>query len=365
MKKKLMIFGAGAIGRGYLPWVFRPDGYEYYFVETNDRLRGLLKEAGRFTTLKTVKNRYEELTVRIEGCFTLEEALPYIDKMDAVVTAVGPRNVTALVEPLRDTKMPIICCENSDSIPGFLASATNNPNVVFAIPDVITSNTAGPKMTKKDPLIIITEDGTCFIDKKVKGLGGNVNYVSKKELWRQWKAKLFIHNTPHCIAAYLGSLINAAYLHEGMADPNVKKIVAGAMHEMRNVLIKKFRIDRSFIDWYANKELKRFLNKLLYDPVSRVAREPFRKLEPNERLLGAAQLCLSCGITCTNIMKGIMAAFCYSSSKDPDSNIQVLLKGLSPRDFLRIAVGLRPGEALYEILIENWDRNLKDLEAIK
>ena len=35
MKKRLLIYGAGAIGRGYIPWLFPSKDYEFSFVESN------------------------------------------------------------------------------------------------------------------------------------------------------------------------------------------------------------------------------------------------------------------------------------------------------------------------------------------
>ena len=44
MKKTLLIYGAGAIGRGYIPWVFPPKNYDYYYVETDNNLANLLNK---------------------------------------------------------------------------------------------------------------------------------------------------------------------------------------------------------------------------------------------------------------------------------------------------------------------------------
>jgi mannitol-1-phosphate/altronate dehydrogenase len=367
-RKKILVYGAGAIGRGYLPWVFSPDEFEYYYVERNDGLREMLKSARQFTTWKTVKknseNLYETLVVPITQCFAPGEEKNIIKDIDVVVVAVGPRNVLSLTSSLKGTTMPIVCCENDSSIPVLLSSVVDNPNIVFAVPDVITSNTASEDIKKSDPLSIITEDGVCYIDDRVSRIGGNAMYISKEELDKQWMAKLYLHNTPHCIAAYLGSLLGVQYVHEAMEAPQVRKIVSGAMCEMQEVLLKKFKIDERFIDWYADKELERFSNRLLFDPVSRVAREPFRKLAPSERLLGAAQLCLSTGVHPQSIMLGIMAAFFYSNQHDPDLNIQYLVRSLEATDFLRIVMQLPPDQALHQLLLEQWESNKMVLKAI-
>ena len=52
MKKKLLIYGAGAIGRGYLPWVFSGKHYDFYFVDVNKSLISLLKKKNIMSHLK-------------------------------------------------------------------------------------------------------------------------------------------------------------------------------------------------------------------------------------------------------------------------------------------------------------------------
>ena len=365
MKKILLIYGAGAIGRGYIPWVFPPHLYAYYYVETNAALCNLLNAKKKFTTMQTKGGQYHSQEVPISHCYLLNEEKTIIKKADAIITAVGPRNIISIVESLKHTAQPIICCENDSSVPDFIASVTGNANAVFAIPDVITSNTAPPSFLKKDPLSIVTEEGICYIDRKVRHLKGNARYVGTAELEKQWKAKLYLHNTPHCIAAYLGAILLKRYLHEIMVNKRAHSIINGAMHEMKEMLIKKFRIDKNFVNWYAKKELRRFRDPLLYDPISRIAREPFRKLAPSERLIGAAQLCLSCGVIPKHIMTGIIAACHYSNPKDSDANIAYLVNSLTPRDFLKILMQLKPGEALYELLIESWPSHVATLSTLK
>ena len=46
----IVIMGSGAIGRGYLPWVFSPGDYEYIFVDTNPKLVSLLNNERTYVT---------------------------------------------------------------------------------------------------------------------------------------------------------------------------------------------------------------------------------------------------------------------------------------------------------------------------
>jgi len=354
MKQKLLIFGAGAIGRGYLPWVFSPDEYDYYFVEPNATLRDALNCNGQYTTYQTGSNEYIKKVVKPKWCYDFGEEFDIINNVDAIITAAGPRNAPKIAEHLKDTDTLVICFENDITIPDMIKSISGNSNVVFGIPDVIASNTAPSSLKALDELSIVTEKGNCYIDDRVSSLGGNCYYVSQVELDTEWTAKLYLHNTPHCIIAYLGSLAGKIYIHECLDVPFIKDILKGCMTEMIHVVTEKFHLDEQFALQYAQKEIRRFENKLLFDPITRVAREPFRKLNLNDRLLGAAQLCLCCGVIPKHISYGIMAAFLYDDSHDPDAHIKYLVDALPPKDFLKI-MGLQPTDALYDILLDKWD----------
>ena len=363
--KKILIYGAGAIGRGYLPWVFKPDSFRYSFVERNEKIRSLLNSSKKYTSYMTSNKKYDSQDFHLDICFKPGEELEFIDDFDAILIAVGPRNFPELIPNFVGKTVPIICFENNSQLSEEMKLKTGNENVVFGIPDVITSNTASDELLLKDELSIITENGECFIDEKVKNLGGDCQYINSEELDKQWKAKLYIHNTTHCIAAYFGNVIGAKYLHNSMESSSVKKIVESAMIEVKNMLKKKYNIQSDFLDFYANKELQRFSNKLLCDPISRVAREPFRKLAKNERLIGAASLCLSVGIIPINLIKGIMAAFCFDKKEDNDFHIKYLVNSLNKEDFLKIIIGLRENEALFQIIVKNWNGNINLINELK
>ena len=364
IKKNILIYGAGAIGRGYLPWVFSPEVFNFYYVESNIKIRTLLLSQKSFTTFRTVGNQYESMKVVVQDCFDPGQETDFIKQADVIVTAVGPRNFFSLRPMLDQLKVPVICCENDSSLPSIMREWTANDKVVFAIPDVITSNTANNDLLDQDPLAIITEFGECFIDNIVSDVPAACSYVSDKELAKQWAAKLYVHNTPHCIAAYLGSLLGLTYLHEAMENQRASKIVEGAMDEMVAMLSTRTEMNRDFLKYYRNKELDRFRNQLLFDPITRVAREPFRKLALDERLIGAAQQCLAVGIVPNNILLGIMAAFCFESEDDPDSHIKYLIKSLTPSEFLRTILRLRDNEALSLLLVEQWDSLLMQIKEL-
>ena len=60
-----------------------------------------------------------------------------------------------------------------------------------------------------------------------------------------------------------------------------------------------------------------------------------------------------------------MAAFLYDDINDDDSNIKILMDSLTPDDFLSLIINIQPYEAIYEMIIYDWDSNMKLLNDIK
>lgn len=367
----LLVIGAGAIGRGYLPWTISPDDYRLVFVDRDLGIIENMRRAGGYTTWRVRDGRLEERFVQVAGAYTPEDfRLDAWPDIAACFINVGPRNAVSAARLLGASRFPVILCENDPLTVDAVKAACPLPHVFFAVPDVITSNTAPPELLARDPLAIVTEDGEQFIDEGAREaaggtLRGDFRLLPRAELIdTQWTAKLYLHNTPHCVAAYLGALIGATYVHEAMADPQVDAIVRGAMDEMLRALKLKWDIPHGFLDWYAAKEMERFRCRLLHDPVSRVAREPLRKLEPGGRLMGAAQICLSLGFVPHNILTGIAGAMLFENSDDADYHLSFMRRAL-PRDgYLTHVLNLREGEALETVLREQLDGIMARLKAL-
>ena len=111
--------------------------------------------------------------------------------------------------------------------------------------------------------------------------------------------------------------------------------------------------------------MARFSNTLLNDPILRVAREPFRKLGLHDRLIGASQLALRSGVIPKNLILGIMSAFLYDEEDDEDFNIKILMNSLDPKNFLKLIINIHPHEALYSLIIDNWDESLDVLRSLR
>lgn len=340
---RALIIGGGAIGRGFIPWLL--DEFEIDILDSSDELvKGITRQGGFYSFMsdgeqlleKWIKPRY--IAINFEGLQP--------EAYDIAFISVGPRNAMLLPVGIERLKCPVFSLENDPITVDWIKQAYGLNTVYFGVPDVITSSTAAAESLARDPFAIHTENGVLYLqqpsnlDQKLKKLLPDVRWLPVERLNQEWDAKLYIHNTPHCIAAYLGHMAGCTYLHEALAIQAIRRIVDGVIDELLCALKLVTEYDHHFIESYAVKEVRRFSNRLLFDPVSRVAREPLRKLQPSGRLVGALRLLLSTGVNPTYLMVGIASALHYAEVTDKDHSQLAELNTFGIPAFLKYHLGL-------------------------
>jgi mannitol-1-phosphate 5-dehydrogenase len=318
---RALIIGGGAIGRGFIPWLL--DSFDLDILDMSTELVDGISARGGFHSYMSDGEKLLEKWVRVRLITTNFDQLDPLN-YDIAFISVGPRNVTRLPIGIESLRCPVFSLENDPITVEWIKQAYKLETVYFGVPDVITSSTASPDNLLRDPYSIHTENGVLYLqkplklDSSLKELLPDVHWLPVERLNQEWDAKLYIHNTPHCIAAYLGHMAGCTYLHEALAKPAIQRVIDGVIDELLCALKMVTPYDHHFIESYAIKEVRRFSNRLLFDPVSRVAREPLRKLHPSGRLMGALRLLLSTGTSPTYLMAGIAAALSYADKNDKD-----------------------------------------------
>ena len=354
---RALIIGAGAIGRGFLPWLL--DNFQIDVFDKSKHLIVSLEKKGGFHSFMSFGTHLKKKWITIHNATSSISDLDFIS-YSVVFISVGPRNIQSLPDSIGEFLCPIFSLENDPVTVDQIKQKYGLQNVYFGVPDVITSSTASRANLKLDHLSLHTEQGVLYLEKPKKSfkeltrLLPQVNWLSIGQLKKEWDAKLYIHNTPHCVAAYLGSLIGSEYLHESLSNSVVKKIIEGLIDEILTALKISTPYDHEFLEDYAKKEVERFSNKLLYDPIARVAREPIRKLDPSGRLMGALRLLLLNGIKPTYLMIGITAALLYSSVKDSDARQIKLVKHFGIKAFLKFHLAIEPNSIESEFVVKNF-----------
>jgi len=341
-KKHIVIYGAGAIGRGFLAPIFNKYGYDLSFVDADRELIEKLKRRGFYETAFTNNDDYIFTKVNVKGAYHVEEDQEVIEKADYVFVSVGPRNAVDVAKRLSKAKM-IFSFENERNSAKKIKEISGVEKTYFGIPDVIASCTAPKKLLDKDPLCVCCEDGELIVEKGEFEFPGEIKVLGEKELDMHWVCKFYLHNTLHAIISYLGAEKGAKYIHESMAMDDVVKVVEGALESIKGMIVKKGLVTREVAEWYAKREIVRFKNDLLFDPISRVAREPMRKLRNHDRLISVYHMVKEEGIDTTPIYAGIVSAFKYD-----DEELKEALRQKGVEGVLRDTCGLSPESELYK-----------------
>jgi mannitol-1-phosphate 5-dehydrogenase len=139
-------------------------------------------------------------------------------------------------------------------------------------------------------------------------------FIEKDDLLPFEEAKLYGHNAIHFLLALLGLSKGYKKMAELKDDAELMQIARDAfLNESGAALIKKYESlnDELFTEAgfkvYAEDLLDRIVNPYLDDTIERAARDPQRKLGPNDRIFGTIALCLEQGIEPKNMSLGAAA----------------------------------------------------------
>ena len=96
---EIVIIGAGAIGRGYLPWVLPSGSVDYIFVDVNKDIINQLNQKKEYITLRAKNNKLEKLKVKVKKAYHLNDfRVSELKDPLAIFICVGPRNCLQAVQ---------------------------------------------------------------------------------------------------------------------------------------------------------------------------------------------------------------------------------------------------------------------------
>ena len=378
---KAVQFGAGNIGRGFLGQLFSESGYEVVFVEIDKKIVDTLNKDNSYL-LKIVGDNPQDITVRNVRAVDARDVARVAEEIKTariMATAVGvnvlekiapviARGIELRAEQGIEEPLNIIICENLlnagevlkgyikrhchclgylDSRVGFVASVVSR--MIPVVPEEIK---------KRDPTVVMVEE-YCRLPVDGKGFKGEAprikGVIAYDNIEAYEEQKLFIHNLSHAMFAYLGYLKGYQYIWQAVKDREINDRVRAALRESGAALIKKHKFTEKETREHTEDLLTRFSNKALGDTVCRVGREPLRKLGPEDRLMGAAQLALKYDVVPENISLGIAAALCYDYPQDEEAvKLALLLKDKGVAGTLEEISGLDPDSELCKLVADKY-----------
>ena len=348
MKKKLVQYGAGNIGRGFIGDLFSRADYEVVFIDIQKSVIEQFNRVGEYPVRYVSDEGYSEYTVtgvRAVDGMDLEAVKDEIASADCMATAVGVSALPHIIEPIASglrkrwasgnySPLNFIICENLidadkfirglfyevfsdserkhfDKLVG-LVEASIGRMIPIMTPEAQEGNILRVCVEKYAELPIDKDAMKCDIP-NVPGL------IPASPFAFYIRRKLFLHNMGHALTAYLGWLNKVTYISESIRIPFIRLIAAGAMQQSARALSKSYGIELYSILDHVDDLIVRFHNYALGDTNERVGRDPIRKLALSDRLTGAAIFCAEQGLRFTYITVGIAAGLLYNNSEDESS----------------------------------------------
>ncbi|MEH6475629.1 MAG: hypothetical protein V7727_08050 [Sneathiella sp.] len=318
IQENILIVGAGAIGRGFLAPYFVKRGFTIHFIDVAPEL--VLKFADRtypiYESAIALEDGYVMQQIPFAKCHLMAEASISLPTMHYIFFCVGVRELRGAAQIVHEnlsdgnSLKAVYSVENDlGSVDVLRTIFSDQQSVYFGVPDVITSSTAPEELRKIDPLCVASEVGELFLQGPY--LKSETETYTDAYVTTHWICKKYLHNTPHAAIAYLGVEKDYEFIHQATADADIYPVVLRLMESIRYLLHEEYGISMDFLSAYLDKEMKRFRNPRLFDPISRVARNPELKLQRDERIIHVANLLRASGRSTVDIARVIGAAFNY------------------------------------------------------
>jgi len=347
---KIVIFGAGKIGRSFIGQLFGRSGYKLVFIDADPIVVERLNNKKSYRII--IKGEQEEEIV-ISDLVAIQsadvtKAAEAVSSAGVLAISVGKNAIEKVIPviasglELRYKRNPaspldIILAENMRSAAEFVRSELirdlpqDFPVDTFVGLIETSIGMMVPIMPlaelEKDPLVIFEEPyNTLILDAKgfknpipkVKGLAPQRNIKA----WVDRKA--FIHNLGHATAAYYGNYLypEAVYMYEVLAHTEVESFTREVMLQSADILRYAYPDDFTFSDLedHINDLIFRFRNRALLDTVFRVGQDLTRKLGADDRFMGAIKLAMRYQMPYDKIVKAMSFGFVFNGKDENGKN---------------------------------------------
>jgi mannitol-1-phosphate 5-dehydrogenase len=322
--RKIVIFGAGKIGRSFIGQLFGCNGYKVIFIDIDPVIVNLLNKRGNYRVLIKGDNLEEIVVPDVGAVSALDSEKVVCEVASAGIMAVSVgKNALEKVIPVisgglikRSVESPgipldIILAENMRSAADFVREQLKkNLPSSFSVESLVgLIETSIGKMVpimplaelEKDPLMVFAEPyNTLILDRKgFKSKIPEIKGLAPKNNIKAWvDRKAFIHNLGHATAAYYGYSRHpdAVYMYEVLDDPDVLQFTRNVMLQSADILKTIYQDDFTAADLedHIDDLIFRFRNKALQDTVFRVGQDLSRKLNSDDRFMGAIHLAMQC-----------------------------------------------------------------------
>ena len=347
MEKRVMIIGAGKIGRGYLADLFGDAGYHIIFVDAFTEMVDKLNEAGKYTLFISGEGKVDKKIISNYEAYSCER------DFDRVVEIIADLNIICV--SLYPSAFPSVADQLSEAIKLRIKNNNKKPlNVFFFANKVFTARKMKELITERldseieknyfmenvgiiealtvrggvkptdemlaeDPLCVSSSEG------RILKVGDNIigekpdmpfmEYLDKME--GRLAKKVWCGNMLHCTMSAIGNYKGYKYNIECSKDNYIKNIIDKAFDEADFGVGEEFGFTPE--EMLENKQhyFDVFWNCKVKDDIARLAADPMRKLSYDDRYIGPALLCLKRGKLPYFLARSAAYLLMYDNEEDP------------------------------------------------
>jgi len=348
--KKIVVIGAGKIGRSFIGQVFSRSDYEVVFVDINKALIDMINREKAYRVIVKDHDKEEVLLIEHIKGVALEDVVSTTAELkDAgtVSLSVGQQGLQAAIPIIArallarrkdygDLPLDIIIAENMRNADIFIGEELKrylpDDYPLHELVGLVETSIGKmvPIMTREDiredPLQVFAEPYNSLIVAKNSFLNPipDIPFLAPKENIKAWvDRKLFIHNLGHATAAYLGYQAHpdALYISEVLDDKKLLMDVRQTMLQAADILQALYpdEFTQKQLEEHIDDLLYRFRNRSLGDTLFRVGCDLQRKLGPEDRLAAPLRAALKLKKPYYLILNAIEAAISFRG-KDQNGN---------------------------------------------
>lgn len=381
---KAVILGAGRIGRGFVTQLLTLNNVDITYFDASDAMVEQMNQIGHYTihVLGHSDLDLEVDHVKAYPTSDIDQLAACWKESDFIFTACGGKNMPSVgktigqafkklvtiggvhlsniitcenwIDPAKDLEEAILSCLDEKEAKLF------KENVGVGESVILCTGTGAP-----DPSKVINPIDTWVqnfkylpIDKDaIKTEIPNWEYIEFVDNFGHLLTqKLYTNNTSCGSVAYLGHLKGLTYMAEAANDVEIEPIMDEIYNEINQALIQGMGIDAESQYAFSKRAKAKYTDRDIVDKLTRIARDPLRKLRPKDRLIGPSKIALSIGVKPTAIALATAAALFYDEPDDESAmKLQQMRKEHGVEYILQNVCQLKPEEELYQMILSSID----------
>ncbi len=324
-------FGAGKIGRGFFAERYLRSGLEVLFVEARTELVESLNRH-RACWIEWPDGTRETLSPVSALALNQKEALlEAFARATIASTAVGVNLLPTLAPLLAECvayrhrqglpPLNLLLGENDVHADQILRTALPHLSAPLGLVRCVIGRQVVAELPGDPPGVRADRYSKLLVD--ADAILGTLPPIEGLYAVRPFEAyakrKLYVHNGLHALIAYLGVQKGYHTVQQALADPEIQTLYQRGAEALERALLKAFPFDPHEHHAMVADVRARIEDPALDDPLARLAREPLRKLRPEDRLVGAYRLLSEQGEDPEPFRQAIRAALAYYDPHDAEA----------------------------------------------